>query len=110
MKARALPRSRARREEGWNMKIEEARKAATDFLNGSLQKEGAIVKMSKTSEGWEVQVEVIEESKYIKALGVPATVRDRNLYEVRLDDKLEVLSYERIGRGVEPARKLSKAS
>ncbi len=92
------------------MKIEEAGKAAIDFLSGTLQKEGAIVKMSKTPEGWEVQVEVIEESKYIKALGIPATVRERNLYEVRLDDKLDVLSYERIERGVEPAGKLSKVS
>jgi hypothetical protein len=92
------------------MKIEEARKAATEFLRGTLQKEGAIVKMSRTPEGWEVQVEVIEASEYIKALGIPTVVRDRNLYEVRLDDKLEVLSCERIGRGVEPAGKLSKAS
>ncbi len=92
------------------MPIEEARKAATEFLRETLQKEGTIVKMSKTSEGWEVQVEVIEASDYIKALGIPATVRERNLYEIKLDNGLEVLSCERLAQGVEPARKLSKAS
>lgn len=92
------------------MRMEEAGKAATEFLKGTLQKEGAIVKMSKTPEGWEVQVEVIEASEYIKALGIPATVRERNLYDVTLDDKLGILSCERVERGVEPARKMSKVS
>lgn len=97
------------------MKIEEARKVATEFLKGTLQKEGAVVKMGKAPEGWEVHVEVIEASEYIKALGIPATVRERNLYEVKLDETLDVVSCERIARGVEtkgvePARKFSKAS
>ena len=80
------------------MKIEEARQAATEFLRGTLQKEGAIVKMSKTPEGWEVQVEVIEPSEFIKALGIPTVVRERNLYEVTLGQDLAVVSYERIGQ------------
>ncbi len=87
------------------MKIEDARKVATEFLKGTLQKEGAVVKMGKIPEGWEVQVEVIEPSEFIKALGIPATVRERNCYGVKLDEKLEVLSCERVAQGVEPARK-----
>lgn len=82
------------------MKIEEAGKAATEFLRRTLQKEGAIVKMNRTPEGWEVQAEVIEVSEYIKTLGIPTTVRDRNLYEIKLDHNLEVVSYERIGQQV----------
>lgn len=80
------------------MKLEEARQAAIDFLGKTLQKEGAIVKMEKTTEGWEVQVEVIEPSEFIKALGIPTVVRERNLYEIKLDQNLEVVSYERIGQ------------
>jgi hypothetical protein len=80
------------------MKIEEARRAATEFLVVTLQKEGAVVKMNKTHEGWEVQVEVIEPSEFIKALGLPTVVRERNLYEIKLDQNLEVVSYERIGQ------------
>ncbi len=82
------------------MKIEEVRKAATEFLRGTLHKEGAIVKISKTPEGWEVQVEAIEPSEFIKALGIPTVVRERNLYEVKLGQDLEVVSYERIGQQV----------
>ena len=82
------------------MKIEEVRKKVQDFLEGTLGKEGTIVKISKTHEGWEAQVEVVEESKYIKALKIPTTVLDRNIYEVRLDEQLEVISYERIEQHV----------
>lgn len=86
------------------MTIDEARKAATEFLGRMLQKEGTAVKMSKTSEGWEVQVEVIEVSEYIKALGIPTVVHERNLYEVKLDQKLDVVSCERIGQQMAGAK------
>lgn len=82
------------------MKIEEVRQAVAEFVRGTLQKEGVIVKTSKTHEGWEAQVEVIEANEFIKALGIPTTVRDRNLYEVNLDQNLQVVSYERLGQQV----------
>ena len=82
------------------MKIEEVRKVLVDFLRETLKKEGTIVKISKTHEGWEAEVEVIEESEYIKALGIPKKVLDRNLYEVRLNEQLDVTSYERIEQHV----------
>lgn len=80
------------------MKLEKARQAAIDFLGKTLQKEGAIVKIEKTAEGWGVHAEVIEPSEFIKALGIPTVVRERNLYEIKLDQNLEVVSYERIGQ------------
>ncbi len=79
------------------MKIEEVRKIVAEFVRGTLQKEGRIVKTSQTREGWEAQVEVIEPSEYTKALGIPTVVMERNLYAVELDQNLEVVSYERIG-------------
>lgn len=82
------------------MKIEEVGKAVMGFLQGILGKEGTIVKISKTHEGWEAQVEVVEESQYIKALKIPTQVLDRNIYEVRLNEQLEVVSYERIEQHV----------
>lgn len=82
------------------MMIEEVRNAVMGFLKGTLGKDGAIVKLSKTQEGWEAEVEVIEESEYIKALGIPKKVLDRNLYEVRLNEQLEVISYARIEQRV----------
>jgi len=80
------------------MKIEEVNRAAQGFLREVLKKDGAIIKTSKTSEGWEVQVEVIEENALTKALGIPARVMDRNFYEAKLSNDLEVISYERVGQ------------
>ena len=80
------------------MKIEEVNRAVLGFLMEVLKKEGTIIKTTKTSEGWELQVEVIEESAYMKALGIPARVMDRNVYEAKLSDDLEVVSFERVGQ------------
>ena len=80
------------------MKIEGVNRAVLGFLREVLKKEGTIIKTSKTSEGWEVQVEVIEESAYMKALGIPARVMDRNVYEAKLSEDLEVVSFERVGQ------------
>jgi len=82
------------------MKIEEVNRAVLAFLREVLKKDGAVVKTSKIDEGWEAQVEVIEASEFIKALGIPTTVMDRNIYELKLDQNLEVVSYERIGQQV----------
>lgn len=43
---------------------------------------------------------MIEPSEFIKALGIPTVVRERNLYEIRLDQGLEVVSCERPGQQV----------
>ncbi|MBI3779863.1 MAG: gas vesicle protein [candidate division NC10 bacterium] len=80
------------------MKIEVVNRAVLGFLREVLKKEGTIIKTSKTSEGWEVQVEVIEESAYMKALGIPARVMDRNFYEAKLSEDLDVVSFERVGQ------------
>ena len=80
------------------MKIEGVNRAVLGFLREVLKKEGTIIKTSKTSEGWEVQVEVIEESAYMKALGIAARVMDRNVYEAKLSEDLEVVSFERVGQ------------
>jgi hypothetical protein len=80
------------------MKIELVNRAVLGFLREVLKKEGTIIKTSKTSEGWDVQVEVIEESAYMKALGIPARVMDRNVYEAKLSEDLDVVSFERVGQ------------
>jgi len=80
------------------MKIEEVNRVIQGLLGEVLKKEGTIIKTSKTSDGWEVQVEVIEENAYTKALGIRARVMDRNIYEAKLSDDLEVVSYARVGQ------------
>ncbi|OGL45055.1 MAG: hypothetical protein A2W05_08565 [Candidatus Schekmanbacteria bacterium RBG_16_38_10] len=53
-----------------------------------------VIKAAKISDGWEIEAEVYEESSFIKSLGLPTRVQDRNIYEVKLNEKLEVQSYE----------------
>jgi len=76
--------------------MEEARIAVSEFLKKTLEvKDVKVIKTAKVSDGWEAEAEVYEESSFIKSLGLPTRVQDRNIYGVKLDDNLEVQSYER---------------
>lgn len=76
--------------------IEKAREAVTEFLKKTLNvKVVKIIKAVKVSEGWEIEAEVYEESSFIKSLGLPTRIQDRNIYAVKLDDSLGIQSYER---------------
>jgi hypothetical protein len=76
--------------------MEETRVAAADFLRKCLNAEDVkVVRISRVSDGWETEDEVYEENSFIKALGLPTRVMDRNIYSVKLNDNLEVISYER---------------
>jgi len=76
--------------------IEEARKVVTDFLKKTLEVEDVkVIKETKMNDGWEAEAEVYEESSFIKSLGLPARLQDRHIYEVKLDNNLEIQSYER---------------
>ncbi len=41
------------------------------------------------------EAEIYEESSFIKSLGLSTRVQDRNIYEIKLTDNLEVNSYAR---------------
>jgi hypothetical protein len=76
--------------------IEKAREAVIEFLKKTLNvKVVKIIKAAKVSEGWEIEAEVYEESSFIKSLGLPTRIQDRNIYAVKLDDSLGIQSYER---------------
>ena len=78
--------------------IEEAKKGVMEFLKKTLNvKDVKVIKTAKVSDGWEAEAEVYEESSFIKSLGLPTRVQDRNIYAVKLNDSLEVESYERKG-------------
>jgi len=82
--------------------IEDAGKVAVEFLKKNLKiKEAKVVKATKAGLGWEIEAEVYEESSFMKSLGLATKVQDRNLYVVKLDDGLEVVSYGR--KGLMPA-------
>jgi hypothetical protein len=77
------------------MRIEEVGKAIKDFLKEVLDKDSKVIKIEKSQEGWIGKAEVFEESAFIKSLGLPTKVQDRNIYEIKLTDNLEVNSYAR---------------
>jgi len=75
--------------------IEEARQAVTIFISKALNvEEVRVIGVTKVDDGWEMEAEVYEESSFIKSLGLPTRVKDRNIYIVKLNDNLEVGSYE----------------
>jgi len=76
--------------------IDEAAQAMSGFLKRTLSVGDAkVIKITKTPEGWEGEVEVYEESSFIKSIGLSTKVKDRNIYKIRVDENLEVQSYER---------------
>ena len=76
------------------MNIEKAGKTAKEFLERNLGHNARVIKMVKGEEGWKGEAEIYEESSFIKALGLPAKVQDRNVYEVILTNDLEVVAYK----------------
>lgn len=75
--------------------IEEVGKAVSEFLRETLNvKDVKVIKVAKVENYWETEAEVYEESSFIKSLGLPTRVQDRNIYAVKLDAELEVQSYE----------------
>lgn len=80
--------------------IEKCGEAVRNFLQKTLKvQEVKVTKCLKTPEGWEVEAEVFEESSFIKSLGLPTRVKDRNFYDVTLNENLGVESYTRKGEG-----------
>ncbi len=79
--------------------IEEAKKAVAEFLKKTLNVQDVkVIKAAKDSDNWETEAEVYEESSFIKSLGLPTRVQDRNIYGVKLNENLEVEAYERKGQ------------
>ncbi len=78
--------------------IEEVRRISAEFLKNILNlKDVKVIKAARVGEDWEAEAEAYEESSFIKALGLPTRVMDRNVYTVKLDEHLEVQSFERKG-------------
>jgi len=77
-------------------RLDKAMQVVTEFLKKVLNVEDTkIIRITNSGDGWEAEAEVYEESSFIKSLGLPTRVNDRNIYKVRVDANLEVESYER---------------
>lgn len=82
--------------------IEEVSEQAVAFVKRRLSlAEARVIRAASSESGWGVEVEVYEESAFIKALGLPTRVRDCNIYLLKFDDQLNVQSYGRKGASPE---------
>jgi len=77
------------------MKIDQVSEAIRSFFKKTLGTDAKVIKITKSEDGWVGEAEIYEESSFIKSLGLPSRVQDRNTYEVKLTDSLEVTSYAR---------------
>ena len=78
--------------------IDEVKEAVVVFLQKALDaKDIKVIGATRTDNDWHIEAEVYEENSFLRSLGLPTRVQDRNVYEVKLNDNLEVVSYERQG-------------
>lgn len=76
--------------------IEIINKTVIEFLQRVLGTDSVhVVGVAKVDGTWEVEAEAFEESAFLKSLGLPTRVCDKNAYRVKLSETLEVVSYER---------------
>jgi alcohol dehydrogenase YqhD (iron-dependent ADH family) len=81
--------------------IEDAKNTAAEFLQRALNvRDVKVIGATKVDDRWHIEAEVYEESSFLKSLGLPTRVQDRNIYEVTLSDDLDVESYERQGHSL----------
>ena len=76
------------------MKIDEVRTVIEDFFKNTLKKSDVkVIRITKEDDGWSGDAEIYEESSFIKSIGLPTRVQDRNIYSIKLNDELDVISY-----------------
>lgn len=71
----------------------DVREKAKAFIKSTLGTEGKVVKATKVSDGWEVEVETAEEDSYYKKINPDYRIVERRLYAIKFDNTLEAISY-----------------
>jgi len=78
------------------MQIHKVTRAVHEFLAEMFIGETKVMSINKVgAEQWKAICEVYEESSFIKSIGIKSKVMDRNIYEIMLDNSLDVISYVR---------------
>ncbi|SDJ97621.1 gas vesicle protein GvpO [Sediminibacillus albus] len=74
------------------MKIEQVKKAVEDFFTEHINPPFKITSILQEENGWKLEVEVIEEKEYMKRYAKDHLIGE---YEVKVDEAMEVVSYQR---------------
>ena len=70
------------------VQVDNAAKVALEYFKTVLKKEGSIVGVSRSEEGWKVELEAVD----YRGAGFDPTL---GLYEIMIDKEMEVVSYRR---------------
>ena len=77
-------------------KIIEVKKTVVKFLKDNINcSDVTVIKIEKVNEIWKTVAEVYEDDSFLKSMNLPPK-QVRLFYSVRMDDKLEVTSFERL--------------
>jgi hypothetical protein len=75
--------------------IIEVKKIVVKFLKENIKSyDVTVIKIEKVKEIWNVVAEVYEDDSFLKSMDLPSK-KVRLFYAVKLDDKLEITSFER---------------
>jgi hypothetical protein len=82
--------------------ISEVRDKVKKFLKETLDAEGIrIITIDKADGGWVAQAEVAEINQYLASIKPEYRVFEKEQYIIKLDSRLEVSSYKRVGNSGE---------
>jgi len=77
-------------------KIIEVKKTVVNFLKENINcYDVTVIKIEKEKETWNAVAEVYEDDSFLKAMNMPPK-QVRLFYSVKMDDSLEVTSFERL--------------
>lgn len=85
--------------------IIDVKKAVAEFLKENINCcDVTVIKIEKVNEVWKAVAEVYEDDSFLKSMNLPPK-KVRLFYLVRMDDKLEITSFERLNsfEGIESA-------
>jgi len=77
-------------------KIIDVKKSVVKFLKENINcYDVTVIKIEKVQEIWNSIAEVYEDDSFLKSMNLPPK-KIRLFYSVKMDDKLEVISFERL--------------
>lgn len=75
------------------MDIKKIMKKINEFTHQNLGQDARIVGIQATEAGWKGVVEVYEDNAFIKSLGLETNAKVKNVYQVELDEQLNVMAF-----------------
>jgi len=77
--------------------IIEVKKTVVSFIKENIScYDVTVIKIEKVKEIWNAVAEVYEDDSFLKSMNLPAK-QVRLFYAVKMDDNLEITSFERLG-------------